>query len=170
MSFVRPSWPRSLPMALVVGCATLGPIGVKLPAPGTWGSLVGLVYCAGIFRWLDGGWALAVGLAAAYLAVGLCGEAEVRLGKKDPGEVILDEFVAMPLCFIGWPALIATVPVWGLALAGFALFRFFDILKPLGIARLQNLPGGWGVVGDDLAAALAACASLHAGVWLWSLH
>ena len=40
-------------------------------------------------------------------------------------------------------------------LAGFGLFRFFDIAKPLGIRRLQALPGGWGVVIDDLAAALA---------------
>jgi phosphatidylglycerophosphatase A len=57
--------------------------------------------------------------------------------------------------------------VWAVLLAGFALFRLFDITKPLGIARLQNLPGGWGVVIDDTAAALAACATLHAVVWLW---
>lgn len=54
-------------------------------------------------------------------------------------------------------------------LAGFALFRFFDIAKPWGIARLQRLPGGWGVVVDDLAAALATCATLHLGVWLWTI-
>jgi phosphatidylglycerophosphatase A len=76
--------------------------------------------------------------------------------------------VAIPLCFLGWPALVAVVPVWVALLAGFALFRLFDIAKPLGIARLQRLPGGWGVVVDDLAAALAACATLHLGVWLWS--
>jgi phosphatidylglycerophosphatase A len=106
---------------------------------------------------------------AGYLAVGLCGEAEVRLGKQDPGEVILDEFVAMPLCFLGWPALVATGwPVWAIYAAGFGLFRFFDILKPLGISRLQGLPGGWGVVVDDLAAALAACGTLQAAVLVWS--
>ena len=60
------------------------------------------------------------------------------------------------------------LPDWALLLAGFAFFRFFDILKPLGIARLQHLSGGWGVVADDVGAALAACASLHAGAWLWA--
>jgi phosphatidylglycerophosphatase A len=50
---------------------------------------------------------------------------------------------------------------WPLILAGFALFRFFDVLKPFGIARLQNLPGGIGCVADDLAAGAASCVCLH---------
>jgi phosphatidylglycerophosphatase A len=54
-----------------------------------------------------------------------------------------------------------------LLVAGFALFRLFDIWKPGAIGRLQFLPAGWGVVADDLAAALAACATLHIGAWLW---
>jgi phosphatidylglycerophosphatase A len=58
---------------------------------------------------------------------------------------------------------------WAALGAGFALFRFFDIVKPLGIKRLQHLPGGWGVVVDDVVAALAACATLHGGVWLWTI-
>jgi phosphatidylglycerophosphatase A len=52
-------------------------------------------------------------------------------------------------------------------LAGFALFRLFDIAKPFGIRRLQALPAGWGVVADDVAAALASCATLHIGAWIW---
>lgn len=111
-----------------------------------------------------------VTLVAGYWAVGICGEAELRLGKVDPGEVILDEYVAMPLCFLGWSELTLTWPAWAVLLAGFALFRFFDILKPLGIARLQNLPSGWGVVLDDLAAALVACGGLHVGHALWMAH
>jgi phosphatidylglycerophosphatase A len=55
-------------------------------------------------------------------------------------------------------------------LAGFGLFRFYDILKPLGIRRLQDWPAGWGVVVDDAAAALATCATLHLGAWLWTLR
>ena len=170
MSFAQPSWPRKLPSALVVGLATLGPIGRRLPAPGTWGSFVGLGYFWVFFRTLDSGWIVVVSALASYLAVALCGEAEVRLGKTDPGEVILDEFVAMPLCFLGWRMLLPVMPLWQLELAGFALFRVFDIFKPFGISRLQRLPGGWGVVVDDLAAALAACATLHLGVWLWTLR
>jgi len=97
-----------------------------------------------------------------YISIGICGEAEFRLGRRDPGEVILDEFIVMPLCFLGWPVLAVSLPNWIIFLAGFALFRLFDIIKPFGIKRLQTLPGGWGVVMDDVAAALAACATLHA--------
>ena len=113
---------------------------------------------------------LAVSAVAAYGAVAICGEAEERLQKKDPGEVILDEFVAMPLCFLGWPTLIAgaPVPAWAVGLAGFALFRVFDILKPFGIARLQSLRAGLGVVVDDLAAALAAGGVMHLAIWIWN--
>lgn len=171
MRLPEPVWPRFLPASFVLGCARLGPLGRRLPAPGTWGSAAGLVYFTVLFyplssglRWLGYLLLCAAGL---YLAVALCGEAELRLGRKDPGEVILDEFTAMPLCFLGWPWLLGTLPVWAIMLAGFVLFRFFDIAKPLGIRRLQDLPGGWGVVIDDVAAALAACVTLHLAVRVW---
>jgi phosphatidylglycerophosphatase A len=171
MRLTQPAWTVRWPTPLVLGLARLGPIGPELPAPGTWGSAAGLIWVYGAF-WrpeLGLGCTLALILASSYCAVALCGEAELRLGKSDPGEVILDEFVAMPLCFLGWPALLGPLPPWALLLAGFGLFRFFDIAKPLGIRRLQALPGGWGVVIDDLAAALAACATLHVAklAWLW---
>ncbi len=177
MQLKQPSWTGRWPTALVVGAATLGPIGRRLPAPGTWGSAVGVAYYwfgfappgpGGSFADSVAGNAIASAVGA-YVAVAVCGEAEIRLGKSDPGEVILDEVVAMPLCFLGWPTLLAAMPPWAALLAGFALFRLFDIAKPLGISRLQRLPGGWGVVIDDLAAALAACATLHLGVWAWTM-
>jgi|SRR5580700_7113128 phosphatidylglycerophosphatase A len=167
MRWEQPIWPRFLPSSLVLNFATLGPVGRKLPAPGTWGSAAGLLYFT-LFFYTESDLGIAVwGAIAAYLAVGFCGEAEFRLGRKDPGEVILDEFVAMPFCFFGWRSL-AHRPLdsWMVLLAGFALFRLFDILKPFGISRLQRLPAGWGIVIDDLAAALAACASMHLLRWL----
>ena len=168
MKLQQPIWPRFLSLPTVLACATLGPIGRRLPAPGTWGSVAGLMYFTVVFAGrLEIAGTLLLRAAGAYFAVALCGEAEFRLGRKDPVEVILDEFVAMPLCFIGWPALVGPLPVWAVFLAGFGLFRLFDIAKPFGISRLQNLPGGWGVVVDDLAAALAACATMHAAKWLW---
>ena len=168
MKLPQPAWPRSLPASTVVAFATLGPIGGRLPAPGTWGSLAGLCYFTVCFIGQAGslGTLLLNGLGI-YLAVALCGEAEVRLGKNDPGEVVLDEFVAMPLCFIGWPALLTVLPPWAIFLTGFVLFRVFDILKPLGIRKLQSLPGGWGVVADDVAAALATCLVMHLGKAIW---
>jgi phosphatidylglycerophosphatase A len=167
MRLQQPIWPRFLPSATVLSFATLGPIGRKLPAPGTWGSVAGLLYFTVFFY--PFGWfgTLLFGAVGVYLAVALCGEAEFRLGRKDPGEVILDEFVAMPLCFLGWTALIDPLPVWAVFLAGFGLFRFFDILKPLGIRKLQDLPAGWGVVMDDVVAALAACLTMHALNFAW---
>ena len=92
-----------------------------------------------------------------------------RLNRRDPGEVILDEFVAIPLCFLGWPLLVGPVPAWAVFISGFALFRLFDIWKPFGIRRLQDLPGGWGVVADDLAAALLTCAVMHGAQAGWAL-
>ena len=53
--------------------------------------------------------------------------------------------------------------VWGW-LAGFLWFRLFDILKPLGVRRLEALPGGWGIMADDLAAGALACLATHATV------
>ncbi|HUR59081.1 MAG TPA: phosphatidylglycerophosphatase A [Opitutaceae bacterium] len=170
MRLSHPRWAGVLPTAFVVACATLGPLGRRLPAPGTWGTLAGLLYYLIFFPRLGVGGNLVVTAIVSYLAVGICGEAEKRLRKKDPGEVVLDEVIAVPLCFLGWQGLIAVWPRWVVLLAGFALFRFFDILKPPPIGRLQYLPGGWGVVLDDLAAALAACATLHVAVWLWTLR
>ncbi len=168
MPLSQPVWTRIFSNQFVIACATLGPLGRKLPAPGTWGSLAGLLYFAVFFQRASIGAILVATAVASYLAVAFCGEAEVRMRRKDPGSVVLDEFVAMPLCFLGWRALPGSVlPWWGILVAGFLLFRLFDILKPFGISRLQSLPGGWGVVADDLAAALAACATLHIGVWAW---
>ena len=169
MKLTQPAWPSSLPTRAILGFATLGPVGRRLPAPGTWGSLAGLLYFFAGFAGMDLAWQLILGGLGAWLAVGICGEAELRLERTDPGEVILDEVVAMPFCFLGWASLRASLPPWVVGLAGFALFRFFDINKPFIINKLQKLPGGWGVVADDLAAALATCAVLHLGAWGWGL-
>jgi phosphatidylglycerophosphatase A len=169
MKLPSPRWPRALPTRWVVGVATLGPIGMKLPAPGTWGALAGMLYFLVFFYPLPLGSSLLLTVVGLYLAVAFCGEAAVRLGRKDPGEVILDEFAVMPLCFLAWRG-IATAgwPLWVIWLAGFALFRFYDILKPLGIRRLQDWPAGWGIVVDDVAAALATCLTLHLLAWGWT--
>lgn len=169
MELSDPRWPRIFSSRFVCAVATLGPLG-RLPAPGTWGALAGVVYFTLVFgraRWEV---AFAWTVLLSYVAVAFCGEAARRLGKKDPGEVNLDEFAVMPLVFLGWRAgALAGLPEWGVLLAGFGLFRFYDILKPLGISRLQRWPGGWGIVADDFVAALAACGTLHAGAALWAV-
>jgi phosphatidylglycerophosphatase A len=169
MKFAQPAWPRSLSSPLILGIATLGPVGRRLPAPGTWGTLAGLLYFRAVFAGLGPAGELALGALGAWVAVGICGEAELRLGRRDPSQVILDEVAAVPFCFLGWPFLLQALPAWILLLAGFALFRFFDIKKPSFIDKMQDLPGGWGIVADDLAAALATCLVLHLASWGWLL-
>jgi phosphatidylglycerophosphatase A len=175
MSFGHPIWPRFLPSSVVLSCATLGPVGRAKHAPGTWGSLVGMAYQLIFFHPLSHtvtGQIVSLFLIATglWFAISICAEAEFRLGKRDPGEVVLDEFVCVPICFLGWNALqVGIFARWPIliALAGFLVFRVFDVLKPFGIRKLQDLPGGLGVVMDDVAAAIATCVVLHVGVWAW---
>ena len=68
----------------------------------------------------------------------------------DPSQIILDEVVGCFLTFVGLAF------SWQSLLAGFLLFRLFDIFKPFGIKRLEQLPGAWGVLLDDCAAGLLA--------------
>ena len=162
-------WTQFLSTSVVVNLATLGPLGRIKKAPGTVGSVAGLVLYAVLFHWANPfGFVLAAALLA-YLAMAICDAAEQRLQMRDPGMIVLDECIAMPLVFIGMGGsggLIAQQGGWPVVLAGFVLFRIYDIKKPFGISRLQNLPGGIGCVADDLAAALAACVSLHLLLYL----
>ena len=165
MQLRQPIWPRFLPSQLVLNFATLGPIGRIRKAPGTWGSVAGLLYFTLFFYPLGVFGTLLFGAAGIYFAVAMCREAEFRLGKRDPGEIVLDQFVAIPFCFLGWPTIAGALPnwaaPWAVFVAGFALFRLFDIWKPSVIGKLQHLPDGWGVVADDIAAALATNITLH---------
>ena len=157
-------WALPIPTNVVVNLATLGPVGRIKKAPGTWGSVAGLLLYTVCFHHSGFlGYILLAGLLA-YLAIGFCDEAEKRLQMRDPGMIVLDEFVAVPLVFFGMggsDGLVAEHGGWPVLLGGFALFRLFDVLKPLGIRSLQNFPGGVGCVVDDLAAGVASCVVLH---------
>ena len=156
-------WTEYLPTQYINNIATLGPLGFWGKMPGTNGSFAGLFwYTMAFYMASPMGFALLL-LGSLYLAVAFCGEAEVRMFKSDPSEVILDEFVSIPICFIGLGGAIASLGGWAwvLLLLGFLIFRFFDIVKPFGIKKLQSLPGGYGVVVDDVVAAIATCVVLH---------
>lgn len=153
-------WVKLLPDSVVIGIATLGPIGNLKPAPGTWGSVVGIVWFSVAFWNLNYLATLLFTFLSLYIAVQICWEAEFRLQMRDPGKIVLDEFAAIPVCFIGLQRLLHSDIGWLVLLAGFLLFRLFDIWKPLGIKKLQDCPGGLGVVLDDIAAAFATCVCL----------
>ena len=153
--------------------ATLGPVGKCPAAPGTAGSFVGFaayawsVLSLGLSNSLY--WTLCVLLP--LLAVPLCYGAEKKIGKKDPPEVVLDEFAVVPLCCLGTITPSEMLRMTSLEIiiwlvVAFCLFRVFDISKPFGIKASQNLPRGWGIVLDDVLAALCACACLNLA-WSW---
>lgn len=158
-----PIWLRLLPSRFIISIATLGPVGRVPKAPGTAGTAAGLIWFTLFFYHASFPGYLLLGGLSIWFAVIFCGEAEVRMGKVDPSEVVLDELVAVPFCFVGLQPYLwedGSRP-WAVLLTGFLLFRLFDIAKPFGIKRLQNLHGGAGVVMDDLAAAVATCFCLH---------
>lgn len=162
----NPKWARLWPAHVVLKVATLGSIG-HWKAPGTWGSLAGVLLYL-VFFYNTGPWVgVALALGACYFAIGICGEAEKRLNKVDPGEIVLDEVVAMPICFIGLKPYILAGHGAIVLIGCFAVFRLFDILKPLGIKSLQRYYGGFGVVVDDVAAAIATCVAMNLAMRLW---
>jgi phosphatidylglycerophosphatase A len=151
--------------------ATVGGLGELLPAPGT---TVGSLVAAAAFVILARGAPAAMLPVAATalvvllpLSVWACGAEAARRGVADPGPVVLDEVVGQWLALTVLAAATAAPPSLGSIGVSFLLFRAFDILKPWPIARLERLPGGWGVVADDLAAGLAAALLQLAGVRLF---
>jgi phosphatidylglycerophosphatase A len=140
----------------------------KLPiAPGTFGSLLGLAWSALLFRMGGWTWFIAAVAASVVGSVLASAVAETRLREKDPGSVVIDEIVAMPICFIAWaiilhfqtghfpgPATFFSFENCKWTVALLVAFRIFDIAKPWPIRASQSLPGGWGVTVDDLLAAL----------------
>lgn len=152
----------------------------RLPmAPGTLGSVAGVGWTALLLATGSGGWYTAGTLAAVALSIWACGEAEHALRHKDPGSVVLDEIVAVPVCYAGWlaghsvhhggwlsPGDLFGGGGWMVTLAVFAAFRFFDILKPWPVRQSQRLPGGWGITADDLLAAIYVNVVLAPVWWL----
>ncbi|HEY1433981.1 MAG TPA: phosphatidylglycerophosphatase A [Thermoanaerobaculia bacterium] len=145
--------------------------------PGTAGSVVGLVigwFGARALALHAGSIGVSVGLLTSGLLIGLAGvvasEPVCRaLGEKDPGCVVIDEIAGQLIASAAVPLLAPhpSPPVAaGSWIASFVLFRFYDIAKPGPIHGLQKLPGGWGVVVDDVAGGIAAAATLLAAGWL----
>ncbi|HEX6278387.1 MAG TPA: phosphatidylglycerophosphatase A [Pyrinomonadaceae bacterium] len=149
-------------------------------APGTWGSLVG----AGLYLIVDHlvaffalgfrsniselGWnpflawvhsiVLILFLLLTLLGIWAAGRATELLGNSDPSEAVVDEVIGQLIVFLFVPFGVG----WVFVIAGFLLFRIFDIWKPYPIDYLQVLPGGIGVCADDILAGVYAgvCLSL----------
>ncbi len=134
--------------------ATLFGVGRLRPGPGSWGSLAALGLWAAYARLTPGGWhtagAAAGAVAALALGIPAATRVERQAGRTDPGFVVIDEVCGQLITLIGAPL------GWKSLLAGFILFRAFDIVKPPPLRRLEKLPGGWGILLDDVAAGFYA--------------
>jgi phosphatidylglycerophosphatase A len=138
-------------------------MGLLKPGPGTWASIAAMLlwrmasilllppaYSAeATLVWTT--WAV-ITLCGVLLAtaIGIPAATRVALesGREDPGHVVIDEVAGQ------WLTLAICRPDWPHALIALALFRLFDITKPWPIRKLEALPGGWGIMLDDLAAGL----------------
>ena len=119
--------------------------GLSPVAPGTAGTLVGLVICLLSYPLA---WPLRLVYVVAISAVSIyvAGQAEKFYGKTDDQRIVIDEIAGVQVTML-------PVAITGLnLLLAFVLFRIFDIWKPFPLNRFQKFPGGWGVVADDLGA------------------
>ena len=141
----------------VLFCGTGLMIGRIPVAPGTFGSVAGIALCL-VFARLPLAAATAAAIGFVFFSIWIADRSVRILGAKDPGCIVIDEIAGMVTTLHGLP------PDPVVVLAGFILFRLLDISKPLGIRRLEKLPGGLGVVADDVAAGVVANLVLRAGL------
>ena len=146
--------------AFGVFIATGGYAGYVPVAPGTAGSLVGLGVHA-LVRW-SGGWGLEALVVSMIVVVGIWSASvgERHFGREDPGYIVIDEVAGMLVTLLWLPV------TWLGALVGFLAFRVFDIFKPFPARSAERLPRGWGVMADDLVAAVYGYLVVRLLVWV----
>ena len=161
-----PRWAVWLATGLGVG---------RLPLmPGTYGSALGVAVYLGL---------AALANRTAYPRLGLCAAAVALTGsslflisvalrsflEEDPPAIVLDEVAGQVLALLPLPlAAPATNSYWEAVAAGFLLFRSLDSIKPYPISKLERLEGPWGILADDIGAALVAAVLLWGLLHLWS--
>jgi phosphatidylglycerophosphatase A len=137
--------------------------------PGTWGSIVGSLIAYGFIAsfgfdaLLLQNVLIAAGLVSAALGVWASNRAEKIFDRKDASQIVIDEVFGQIISFVIIAPYLAGLGAgrrWWMIIAGFALFRVFDICKPYPINRLQGLPGGLGVMMDDALAGVYAAVAL----------
>jgi phosphatidylglycerophosphatase A len=151
MSTLRAGWPVAL--------ATWFGTGRLRPAPGTWGSAAAAILALPVLGLADADTArfilLGCTAAATWAGVACAAAAARHFAIADPPEVVIDEVAGVWLALLVMPAHLLSQPCLAVA-AAFVLFRVFDIAKPWPVTWCEHLPGGWGIMADDLAAGLLA--------------
>ncbi len=155
----------------------------RLPkAPGTFGSLLGIVWFVALSYLSSLSLFLAAVSVSFFLGVWICTQAELILKQHDPGCIVIDEIVALPIAGLGWvlwylqsgggDTRVLQHLDWGSGLwliSIFALFRFFDIAKPWPVGISQKLDRGWGVMTDDLLAGIYVALLSYSVRWLYAM-
>ncbi len=135
-------------------------IGTLPFAPGTFGSLLGLPLCFLLSR-LNFLQSLICILIFILFAIGIASAAEKIIKRKDPGQIVIDEIAGLMVALAGLPFNVKTV------LAGFIIFRVFDILKPFPIRILERrVGGGSGIVLDDVLAGVYGNLVVRLGIYI----
>jgi len=151
---------------LLTSCFGLGHLPI---APGTWGSLppVIIFYLLGQLHaapMVIAAVMIVLAIAASVICIKFAPDVIAATGKSDPSEVVVDEVAGQAVTYaviaLALGQSFADGRIWIIALSGFFLFRFFDILKPWPIRRLEKLSQGWGILADDLLAGLYAAITL----------
>ena len=132
-------------------------------ASGTFGSLLGIPIVLAM-QPLAWPWQAALAATLTLLAIPICDTAERTFKTKDDGRIVADEWMILPISFIGLPLSEA----WWLVPVYWIFTRVFDILKPPPANSLQRLTGGLGIVIDDFFAALYALAANHLLFHVWT--
>ena len=164
----QPSTRRSFKDYLALAIATCG-VGYLPIAPGTWGSILAVVFYLFLLRqWFPHndpasrvfvrGFVLvqlAIVVAVTIIGVWAASRTERVIGRKDPSKVVVDEVAGQLIALMAVPAGVVS-GVFSSILVAFMLFRTFDIVKPYPARKLESLHGGLGIMADDLVAGLYA--------------
>ncbi len=136
-------------------------------APGTWGSLLAIPFIEGSFR-LAGLRGLVVFAVVASLGgIVVSGKVARLLRREDPSEVVIDEVAGQAISVFPVYALARTASpflFWSLVAASFLLFRIVDVVKPGPVGKAESLPGGLGVMADDILGGLLVAVVLAAAL------
>ena len=149
MTSTNPTWTLHGQIATWFGS------GLLPGAPGTWGSLAALPFAAAL-AWFGGAWALSVATIVSFI-VGVWASQRYAdaIDSKDPGCVVIDEVAGQ------WLAILPVATNFWLYPIAFLAFRLFDITKPWPAKNAENLPGGMGIMTDDIVA------GVYAGIVTW---
>lgn len=138
---------------LATAFATFLGVGFFPFAPGTVATAAGI----GLIFVIHGNWPVYIAVLAALfvIAIPVCTYLEKESGRKDPGILVIDEVVGVMVSLLGLPL------TWPVAIIGFFLFRAFDMFKIYPINKFEALPGGLGIMLDDVMAGLYTNIILH---------